>query len=42
MQHARKVALDEVAYENGDRGVKRDQKYQVSASAMKVQWVTEL
>ena len=42
MQHARKVALDEVAYENGARGVKRDQKYQVSAVTMKVQWVTEL
>ena len=42
MQHARKVSLDEVAYENGARGVKRDQKYQVSAGEMKVQWVTEL
>ena len=40
-QHARKVALDEVACENAARGVKRS-KYQVSAGAMKVQSVTEL
>ena len=42
LQLARKVALDQVAYENEARGLKILKKYKVSVSATKVQSVTEL
>ena len=42
LQHARKVALDQVAYENAARGVKSLKILRFSIGAMNVQSVTEL
>ena len=42
LQLARKVALDQVAYENGARGLKILKNTSFSVGAMKVQSVTEL